>query len=240
MTFQFWGSRSKPILPLFHSATERSHSLLWPQPLQKGHSRREGWQDVAMLTLGNSNGKRWLYGIKDGTGFWTALPLFFELGSYDLQKSLPTCIIPQLCRELRIALQSNMLACIKCLGTEDEVYFPRTSHKKCDIINKLYMAPHLIEEIEIAPGKRHKTCLTISTHKCTRIFRVLLRHWGIFLLPAHLYPTSTSQGKDFSLKSLCRQKREANRFLQSIQSRSTACVICALVLSIQVRYLRAL
>lgn len=152
-----------------------------------------------MLTLGNSNGKRWLYGIKDGTGFWTALPLFFELGSYDLQKSLPTCIIPQFCRELRIALQSNMLACIKCLGTEDEVYFPKTSHKKCDIINKLYMAPHLIEKIEIAPGKRHKTCLTISTHKFTRIISSSEALRDIFTACSFL-PHFYKSGKGFLLQ----------------------------------------
>lgn len=162
MNFQFWDSRNKPSPPLFHSSTQRSQSLLWPQPLQKGHPSREGWQDAAMLTLGNPNGKRWFYGIKDGAGFWAALLLSFELGSYDLQKSLPTCIIPQFCRELRTALQSSMVACIRCLETEDEVYFPRTSPEKCDIINKLYMAPHLIEEIEISPGKRHKT--SFSTH----------------------------------------------------------------------------
>lgn len=69
-----------------------------------------------------------------------------------------------------------MLVSIRCLETEDEVYFPRTSPEKCDIINKLYMAPHVIEEIEIAPGKRYKTSLIISAHNCMRIFRVLLRH----------------------------------------------------------------
>lgn len=69
-----------------------------------------------------------------------------------------------------------MLVCIRCLETEAEVYFPRTSPEKCDIINKLSMAPHIIEEIEIILGKRHKTSLVISAHKCVRIFRVLLRH----------------------------------------------------------------
>lgn len=50
-----------------------------------------------------------------------------------------------------------MLICIRCPETEDEVYFPRISPEKCDIINKLCMAPDIIEEIEIAPRKRHKT-----------------------------------------------------------------------------------
>lgn len=59
MNFQFRGSRSKPSPPLFHSSTQRSHSLLLPQPLQKATpAGRAGrmWQCWLLETLTGKDG----------------------------------------------------------------------------------------------------------------------------------------------------------------------------------------